>query len=67
VRLGAAGASPFGAGFGGSVYAVVAAGDAERFTSAWRADYGQAFPAAAERAEFLAGAPAHGAHEVSSG
>jgi galactokinase len=67
VELGAAGASPFGAGFGGSVYAVVAAGDADAFATAWREDYRQAFPAVAERAEFLAGAPAEGAHEVITG
>ena len=50
---GAAAASAFGAGFGGSVWALVAMGDAERFLAAWRAAYAKAFSDEATRAEFF--------------
>jgi galactokinase len=43
-RLGAVAASAFGAGFGGSVWALVAATDAEHFSAAWRAAYVAGFP-----------------------
>lgn len=62
--LGAIAASPFGAGFGGSVYSVVARGDAERFRTEWSAAYYASFPAAAAHAEFLDMLPAAGAHEL---
>ncbi|MCB9158301.1 MAG: galactokinase [Caldilineaceae bacterium] len=42
--LGASGASAFGAGFGGSVWALVPQGDADAFLAAWRARYAEAFP-----------------------
>ena len=42
--LGAAAASAFGAGFGGSVWALVRATDAPRFAREWRDAYGAAFP-----------------------
>lgn len=38
-ELGAIAASSFGAGFGGSVWALVHAADATRFTEQWRAEY----------------------------
>lgn len=60
-RLGAAAASAFGAGFGGSVWALVREENVEEFTSAWTADYLQAFPAQQGRVRFVttrAGAPA---------
>jgi galactokinase len=41
--LGAIAASSFGAGFGGSVWALVRAGDAAAFRSAWQAAYHQRF------------------------
>lgn len=41
---GAAAASAFGAGFGGSVWALVRAADADRFAHEWRNGYGSAFP-----------------------
>jgi galactokinase len=44
VDLGAAGASAFGAGFGGSVWALVPRSDANGFLAAWRARYTRAFP-----------------------
>ena len=60
-RLGAAAASAFGAGFGGSVWALVSRGEAERFLGAWRADYLHAFPQRAADARFFATAIAGGA------
>src|SRR6185437_4029096 len=60
-ELGAVAASAFGAGFGGSVYAVVPEGDAERFRSEWSRAYAAAFPRRAQAARFFvtrAGPPA---------
>lgn len=50
-KLGAAAASAFGAGFGGSVWAMVRAADAERFARAWRDEYVVAFPRHGAHAE----------------
>ena len=52
-RLGAVAASAFGAGFGGSVWAMVPAAAGERFLAEWSAAYRAAFPDRAERARFL--------------
>lgn len=54
---GAAAASGFGAGFGGSVWALVPEADAEPFLERWRADYRQAFPGPAAAAEFFLSPP----------
>jgi galactokinase len=43
-RLGAAAASPFGAGFGGSVWALVRESNADAFLVSWRERYREAFP-----------------------
>jgi galactokinase len=56
-QAGAVAASAFGAGFGGSVWALVAATDASPFVSAWQAAYQQAHPAPAARAEFIVTRP----------
>jgi galactokinase len=56
-RLGAAAASAFGAGFGGSVWAMVAEGHSEHFRREWRRAYEHAHPAAAARAVFFETAP----------
>lgn len=53
-NAGAAAASAFGAGFGGSVWALVRQDDAERFLADWGAAYGNAFPLAAKRSQFFA-------------
>jgi galactokinase len=50
---GAVAASAFGAGFGGSVWALVAASDADAFETDWRASYIRQFPAAAPHAMFF--------------
>ena len=52
-ELGAAAASAFGAGFGGSVWALVAAEDGEAFLARWRSDYLETFPAHRARADFF--------------
>lgn len=49
-ELGAVAASAFGAGFGGSVWAMVRAGDATAFLSAWTTAYSAAFPEESTRA-----------------
>jgi galactokinase len=61
LSLGAVAASPFGAGFGGSVWALVADNEAPAFEAAWRRDYARRFPARQRVATFFAtqaGAPA---------
>ena len=60
-ELGAAAASAFGAGFGGAVWALVAAEKAEYFLEQWKEAYRSAFPERLSAAEFLlsgAGPPA---------
>ncbi len=52
-ELGAAAASAFGAGFGGSVWAMVRAEEAASFLIRWRSDYLEAFPAHRARADFF--------------
>jgi galactokinase len=52
-ELGATAASAFGAGFGGSVWALVAEGRADQFQSDWARVYRRAFPEAASRAEIF--------------
>ncbi len=51
--LGAHAASAFGAGFGGSVWAMVDAADADRFGRTWLEEYRRAFPGAARRAQWF--------------
>jgi len=62
LELGAVAASAFGAGFGGSVYALVRATEAEDFQRRWAERYVAAFPVRGEQATFFvtgAAAPAH--------
>jgi galactokinase len=59
--LGAIAASAFGAGFGGSVWALVASqGEVEGFRARWAGRYRVAFPEAAERSSFLVTRPGKG-------
>jgi galactokinase len=55
--LGAAAASAFGAGFGGSVWALVETGRTTEFIRAWRGAYARAFPDASARAVFFETSP----------
>jgi galactokinase len=54
---GAIAASAFGAGFGGSVWALVRSKDASAFIDAWRHDYLDRFPAHAGLAQFFVTTP----------
>jgi galactokinase len=51
--LGAAAASAFGAGFGGSVWAIVPFAQATEFRDAWAQHYRQRYPQRAKASEFL--------------
>jgi galactokinase len=62
--FGAAAASAFGAGFGGSVWALVPAADARPFADCWRSEYERTFPAAARGAAFLLTRPGPPAHRI---
>ena len=53
LALGAVGASAFGAGFGGSVWALVQGDDAGAFERAWRDRYCRRFPGPAAQAMFF--------------
>lgn len=52
-ELGAAAASAFGAGFGGSVWALVRSAQAEGFCDSWAARYRERFPDRGAQSEFL--------------
>jgi galactokinase len=61
---GAVAASAFGAGFGGAVWAMVAASDAANFVEAWKARYAEAFPARAEESQWILTRPGGPAREA---
>jgi galactokinase len=63
-ELGAVAASAFGAGFGGSVWALVGASQAAEFCARWSARYAAAFPQHAGRAQFFATAAGPAALEL---
>ena len=52
-EIGAIAASAFGAGFGGSVYALVKTSEAEKFCDEWKDNYFRKFPALVETATFF--------------
>ena len=54
---GAIAASAFGAGFGGSVWAMVPSTDARTFTGLWRAAYERAFPGRRAQAKWIVTKP----------
>jgi galactokinase len=56
-RLGAAAASAFGGGFGGSVWALARTGEAESFRRRWAERYAGEFPAATANARFFTTRP----------
>ena len=58
---GAFAASAFGAGFGGSVWALVHAGEANAFSAMWAEEYRRRHPDAAREAVFFASRPGPGA------
>lgn len=57
-EIGAVAASAFGAGFGGSAYAIVKAADAAGFADEWRRTYLSTFPQHARQSEFFVTRPA---------
>lgn len=59
-QLGAFAASAFGAGFGGSVWALVQADRAEEFRQSWASQYHQRFPARREASCFFIARPGPG-------
>ncbi|HEV8363356.1 MAG TPA: galactokinase family protein [Gemmatimonadaceae bacterium] len=61
---GALAASAFGAGFGGSVWALVEANAAQSIADSWREAYGQAFPDAVLRSTFFVSRPWDAAHYI---
>ena len=63
-ELGAAAASAFGAGFGGSVWALVRDDDVAGFIARWRDDYIARFPERRPRAEFFSSRPGPPAMEL---
>lgn len=63
--LGADAASAFGAGFGGSVWALVDAANSGAFMEEWRSRYGAEFPEHARRAELFVTRPASPARPLS--
>lgn len=63
-QLGADAASAFGAGFGGSVWAMVRADSAESFSGAWRDQYAADFASAERGAIFFTTGAHDGASEI---
>lgn len=66
-ELGATAASGFGAGFGGSVWALVATGTAVEFCRQWKSRYATEYPATAPDAEFFVTGAGPGAHQWGHG
>jgi galactokinase len=62
--FGAEAASAFGAGFGGSVWALVRTDQAQPFIDCWRTEYEEKFPAAAHSATFFATRPGPPAYRL---
>ena len=62
--FGAAAASAFGAGFGGSVWALVRTEEARPFLDCWQSEYELQFPAAARAATFFLTRPGPPAHRI---
>ena len=63
-ELGAVAASAFGAGFGGSVWALVPESDADAFRARWADTYAARFPVVARRSEFFVTRAGPGAVEL---
>lgn len=64
VAEGALAASAFGAGFGGSVWALVETGSAERMTDRWREAYASIYPDDASGSTFFVTRPRDAAHYI---
>jgi len=64
LSVGAIAASAFGAGFGGSVWALVPVADAQDFMVRWRAAYEHVAPTTAAKAQFFTTRPGPPAFEI---
>lgn len=64
LNAGAIAASAFGAGFGGSVWALVPTADADEFCDRWRAAYEREAPTTSAKAQFFTTRPAPPAFEL---
>jgi len=64
VSLGALGASAFGAGFGGSVWALVPRDGCDAFMEAWKAKYTEQFPERRQSSQFFQTDASAGAFEL---
>jgi galactokinase len=65
-ELGAVAASAFGAGFGGAVWAMIRASDAEGFVARWRSGYVQHYPRREPHTDWLVTRPAGPARALST-
>ena len=63
-ELGATGAASFGAGFGGSVWALVPTADAEAFGQTWLDGYRAEFPEAGQQATYIVTRPSASAQRI---
>ncbi len=63
-ELGAPAASAFGAGFGGSVWAMIPRDDAAGFLARWKQQYQRRHPGPAPRSQFLVTQPVDGARAL---
>lgn len=66
-ELGAVAASAFGAGFGGSVWALVGISEATGFARTWAARYAAEYPGPAQRSAFFTSPAGPGAHQWEHG
>lgn len=66
-ELGATAASAFGAGFGGSTWAMIESSDADEFAQAWRDRYASAHAIPSRRAQFFPTVPSAPVFEVIGG
>ncbi|MBC8086431.1 MAG: galactokinase [Phycisphaerae bacterium] len=64
LNVGAIAASAFGAGFGGSVWALVPVAEADEFSARWRAAYEHVAPVTAAKAQFFTTRPGPPAFEI---
>ncbi len=63
-EIGAIAASAFGAGFGGSVWAMIRRDTADAFVEEWRSRYLAAFPSHGKKSEFFVSPATSGAREI---
>jgi galactokinase len=66
LALGAVAASAFGAGFGGSVWAMVPRDDADAFSARWRERYMRSYTGSTARTHFFVTSPSAPAFEVTA-